>query len=79
MIHNTGDESLVASSVGPKSGTEPGLGRIIFERKTTTAELVVFGLCAAAIAFVGFQLSADDNLFVKYGAYGSAAVLVVYA
>ena len=79
LINNTGAESLAAGSMGPTSGSEPGLGRIIFERKTTTTEFVLFGFCAAALAFLGYQVSGDADAVPSYVFFALAGALLLYA
>lgn len=78
LFNNTGSESSVANSVGTQDGSQAGLGRCIFERKITTAELALFGFVAAALAFLAFQ-SSPENYVIKYVFYGLAAASVLYA
>ena len=78
MINNTGEASLVAGTMGPSSGSEAGLGRIIFERKTTT-ELVLLGFVAAVIAFLGYQVSGDRSAVPNYVFFALAGALTLYA
>ena len=79
MINNTGEASLVAGTMGPSSGSEAGLGRIIFERKTTTTELVLLGFVAAVIAFLGYQVSGDRSAVPNYVFFALAGALTLYA
>ena len=78
LFNQTGSASAVANSVGSQTGSEPGLGRCIFERKTTTAELALFGFVAAALAFLAFQ-TGGENYVMRYVFYGLAAASVLYA
>jgi len=80
LFSNTAEGSLAASSLGPASGSEPGLGRIIFERKTPMVEFVLLWFCVGLLFVFGILIigNGDFGYLVCFALSGVLALYIYF-